>query len=300
MDAPLAVFGIGNVLLHDDAFGPQVISEIRSRWIVPEGVVVEDIGTPGLELSTFLAGHARIILVDAIAGDGPPGTIQSFDRDAIVRHPTGIRLGPHDPSLGETLLTMQLMEDGPSEVTLLGAVPSSTEPGIGLCDEVRTAASRVAEIIVEQLRAEGVAIEPRQTPMPRLARLETSHEFAAFRAGGNGGPESGASTGGVGAERRSGATRAPCRPERSEGPLRLLPLGPWTLVSWRDDRSLRGPSLRFAPFRTTICTDCAHAKPGANQSRIEGPRSTSAGWRTPTRSASTATAAAEIPLPILR
>jgi len=164
MDAPPAVFGIGNVLLHDDAFGPQVISELRSRWIIPDGVVVEAIGRPGLGLSTFLAGHGRIILADAIAAGGPPGTIHSYDRDAIVRHPTGIRLGPHDPSLGETLLTMQLMEDGPREVLLLGAVPSSIEPGIGLCDEVRTAARRVADMVVEMLRAEGCQLQ--EGPLP--------------------------------------------------------------------------------------------------------------------------------------
>jgi hydrogenase maturation protease len=188
MPAP-AVFGLGNVLLHDDAFGPQVISELRSRWIISDEVVVEDIGTPGLELSTFLAGHERIILVDAVAGDGPPGTIQSYDRDAIVRHPTGIRLGPHDPSLGETLLTMQLMDDGPSEVLLLGAVPASTEPGVGLCDAVRTAASRVADMIVEMLRCEGYRIESRAIPVQSVAWWESATDFEAFRVAGNAVPE---------------------------------------------------------------------------------------------------------------
>lgn len=185
MPQSVAVFGLGNVLLHDDAFGPQVISELRSRWVIPDDLVVEDIGTPGLELSTYLAGHERIILVDAVAADGPPGTIVSYDRDAIVRHPTGIRLGPHDPSLGETLLTLQLMEDGPREVLLLGAVPESTAPGVGLCDPVRVAASRVAELVVELLRADGIRIEPRAAAEPRVAWWETSTEFEAFRVAGN-------------------------------------------------------------------------------------------------------------------
>ncbi|MFA6959082.1 MAG: hydrogenase maturation protease [Thermoanaerobaculia bacterium] len=189
MQQPPAVFGLGNVLLHDDAFGPQVISELRSRWIIADEVVVEDIGTPGLELSTFLAGHERIILVDAVAGGGPPGTIHSYDRDAIVRHPTGIRLGPHDPSLGETLLTLQLMDDGPREVLLLGAVPASTEPGIGLCEPVRVAASRVADMIIEMLRSEGCRVEARANPVQRIAWWETSTEFEAFRVAGNAVPD---------------------------------------------------------------------------------------------------------------
>lgn len=189
MPARFAVFGLGNVLLHDDAFGPQVISELRSRWIIPDDVVVEDLGTPGLELSTFLAGHSRVILVDAIAADGPPGTLVSYDKEAIVRHPLGIRLGPHDPSLGETLLTLDLVDDGPREVLLFGAVPASTAPGIGLSDPVRLAASRVADIVVECLRAEGRTLEPREAPAPRIAWWETSTEFEAFRVAGNALPE---------------------------------------------------------------------------------------------------------------
>ena len=102
-----------------------------------------------------------------------------------MRHPTGIRLGPHDPSLGETLLTLQLMEDGPREVLLLGAVPESTAPGVGLCDPVRAAASHVAELVVELLRAEGIRIEPRATVESRVAWWETSTEFEAFRVAGS-------------------------------------------------------------------------------------------------------------------
>jgi hydrogenase maturation protease len=185
MSPRLAVFGLGNVLLHDDAFGPQVISELRSHWIIPDDVVIEDLGTPGLELSTHLAGYSRVILVDAVAAEGPPGTLVSYDKDAIVRHPSGIRLGPHDPSLGETLLTMDLVDDGPREVLLLGAVPASTEPGIGLSDPVRAAASRVADIIVELLRVEGSGIESRGVAVPRIAWWETTTEFEAFRVAGN-------------------------------------------------------------------------------------------------------------------
>ena len=184
MPSRLAVFGLGNVLLHDDAFGPQVISELRSRWIIPDDVVVEDLGTPGLELSTFLAGHERVILVDAVAADAPPGTLVSYDRDEIVRHPTGIRLGPHDPSLGETLLTMDLVDDGPREVLLLGAVPASTEPGIGICDAVRTASSRIAELVVELLRADGRSISPRTEGPVTTAWWETARDFQAFRVAG--------------------------------------------------------------------------------------------------------------------
>jgi hydrogenase maturation protease len=152
---PVAVFGLGNVLLSDDSFGPFVIRELLANWRFPDEVVVEDLGTPGLELSTHLAGYDTVILVDAVAADAPVGTIRVYDREAILKHPTGIRLGPHDPSLAETILTLQLSDDGPASVVLIGAVPASTAPGLGLHPELRSAATRVAELIVDALATFG-------------------------------------------------------------------------------------------------------------------------------------------------
>ena len=156
MSSPsLAVFGLGNVLLHDDAFGPWVIRELTTRWKLDERIVVEDLGTPGLELSTHLAGHQCVILLDAIAATEPPGTLLILDRQEILRHPTGIRLGPHDPSLAETVLTMDLVDDGPGEVILVGAVPVTTEPGVGLSDAVRPAIGEAASVVGRLLRSRG-------------------------------------------------------------------------------------------------------------------------------------------------
>lgn len=181
MPRNVAVFGLGNVLLSDDALGPWVIRDLETRWSFPEGVVLADLGTPGLELSTHLAGCDVVILADAVAASDPVGTIHVYDRDAILRHPTGIRLGPHDPSLAETLTMMSLLDDGPREVTLIGAVPESTAPHIGLSGGVRDAIPRIAAAIVRMITLLGHDVTLLDSSAPVSAWWESDAGEAAFR-----------------------------------------------------------------------------------------------------------------------
>lgn len=162
MSGPVGVFGIGNVLLGDDAIGPSVARWLEARFEFPPDVVVEDLGTPGLEMPTHLAGHRTIILIDAVAGTEEPGTIKRYDREAILRHAPGIRLSPHDPALKETLLMLELTGQGPGEVRLVGVVPGNTNMGVGLTDPVRDSIEPAALAVLEELARIGVEAVPRE------------------------------------------------------------------------------------------------------------------------------------------
>ncbi len=161
----IAVFGIGNVLAHDDAVGPSVARMLEAQWTFPENVVVEDLGTPALELPTHLAGYDRVILVDAVKADAPAGTIRIYDRDEILRHPPGLRLSPHDPALKETLMLLELTGEAPADLVLVGVVAGITEMGVGLSDAVRDALQPAAESVVAQLAKLGVEATRRERPV---------------------------------------------------------------------------------------------------------------------------------------
>lgn len=152
----VAVYGIGNVLAHDDAIGPTVARMIDAEWLMPADVEVEDLGTPALELPAHLAGWDAVILIDAVSATAPPGTIRVYDRDEILAHPPGLRLSPHDPALRETLMTLHVAGTAPKAIVLVGVVPEVTNMGIGLSDVVRDALPRAAEAVVAELRKFGV------------------------------------------------------------------------------------------------------------------------------------------------
>jgi hydrogenase maturation protease len=93
-----AVYGIGNILMGDDGVGPAVIRHLSSLSLPPD-VVIEDLGTPSLDLPAYLMGFDTVIFIDAVAADAPPGTIRLYSREEIVAVPTGIRISPHEPTL---------------------------------------------------------------------------------------------------------------------------------------------------------------------------------------------------------
>lgn len=163
----VGVFGIGNVLMGDDAIGPSVVGWLESHYAMHEDVVLEDLGTPGLELPTHLAGHEKVVFIDAVAGDAAPGTIVRYERDEIVQYAPGIRLSPHDPALKETLLMLELTENAPREVYLVGIVPSCTTMGSGLSEQMREAIPAAGRAVLAELerlgvpaRAKGEGAEP--------------------------------------------------------------------------------------------------------------------------------------------
>jgi hydrogenase maturation protease len=165
----VGVFGIGNVLFGDDAFGPTVIEYLHALWSFPEGVVVEDLGTPSLALPTWVAEHDAVIFIDAVAASHPPGTVLLYERDAIVANVPTVRISQHEPTLQETLLTLEFSGVGPRDVSLIGVVPKSTDDGIVLSDEVRAAIPKVCGAVVDALARLGfVAVRREGGETPKV------------------------------------------------------------------------------------------------------------------------------------
>ena len=160
-----AVYGIGNILMSDDAAGPTVARMLDAEWSLSGGVVVEDLGTPTIELPAHVAGLDAVVFIDAVAADAPPGSIVVYTRDQILAHPPGLRVGPHDPSLRETLLTLDLIGNGPRHVVLVGIVAASAKMGLGLTPAVAAALpAAVAQTLVELERL-GVTATRRERPL---------------------------------------------------------------------------------------------------------------------------------------
>lgn len=158
------VLGIGNVLTGDDALGPTVVNTLEAEWVVPPEVIVLDAGTPGMDLVALAAGAERIIVVDTVLTDGPPGTVKVYDRETLLGKPLTPRVNPHAPGLIESLFTLDLSGDGPTGVRLIGVVPEATDVGIGMSDALVAAVPRTVEAIVDTLREWEVQVTPCPDP----------------------------------------------------------------------------------------------------------------------------------------
>lgn len=173
-----AIYGIGNTLLGDDGAGPATVHLLEREWKFAEHVVVEDLGTPSLDLPGYMSGFDLVVFVDAVAVAAPPGTIRVFTRDEIVAATTGIHLSPHELSINDALVVLDFAGTAPRDVILIGVVPATLDGGMELSEDVAAAIPRVAERVVAELERRGVAAaltwgagvlrpgEPASRPLP--------------------------------------------------------------------------------------------------------------------------------------
>ena len=146
-----AIYGIGNILLGDDGIGPAVAHYLESNFTLDADVTLEDLGTPSLDLPNYLAGYDRVIFIDAVAANAPPGTIRLYSREEIVATPPGIRLSPHEPSINDALIVLDFAGGAPRDVVLIGIVPQTLNGGMTLSPAVASAVPRAAAIVLQEV-----------------------------------------------------------------------------------------------------------------------------------------------------
>jgi hydrogenase maturation protease len=157
----IAVLGIGNVLTGDDAVGPYVVQTLDAAWELPEDVQVLDAGTPGLDLTAYMAGMEAVILVDAVKARGGPGELRLYDKEGLLKKSPVLAMSPHEPGVREALLNADFMGVAPKVVRLVGIIPATVDLGCALSPEVRAAVPGAVARVLEELRALGVEAKPR-------------------------------------------------------------------------------------------------------------------------------------------
>jgi hydrogenase maturation protease len=147
----ILVAGLGSVLMGDDAAGPHVIAHLQKHYEMPENVTLSDLGTPGLGLTSSILGYDTIIFVDTVHDEGAPGEIHRYNKEQLMQMPINPRMNPHDPAVGEALMTAEMSLTNPEDVLLIGIVPVQCVYGIGISPAVEKAIIPAAEMVIEAL-----------------------------------------------------------------------------------------------------------------------------------------------------
>lgn len=169
------IAGVGNILLGDDGVGPYVVRKLAVNYVFEDGVELEDLGTPALDFIDHIAGLDALIVVDAVTNGEPAGTIRLYGNEDLTRHVSGVRMDPHSPALGESLLAAEWFGGGPKDVTLVGISGESFGAGCGLSERVEMAVdSAIREVLIALSRA-GVGF------VKRFEAVETAPWWEAER-----------------------------------------------------------------------------------------------------------------------
>ncbi|WP_199239313.1 hydrogenase maturation protease [Streptomyces sp. ICBB 8177] len=158
------VAGIGNVFLADDGFGVETARRLAGQPL-PEGVEVVDVGVRGVHLAyQLLDGYDTVVLLDATARGGRPGTVYLIEPDtAPGRGAGGVQVDGHHMSPDAVLalldtLTASAGGSRPHRVLVVGCEPERVAEEMGLSAPVEAAVDEAVRLVLRLLREERGAI----------------------------------------------------------------------------------------------------------------------------------------------
>ena len=138
MDGPWVILGVGNLLMSDDGVGIHAVRELARRPI--EGVEAVDAGTDYLSALPFLESAERVLILDAVRGQGAPGTLYRLGLEEIELRAEGG--SAHATSVLEARRLLAPCAAWP-EITVLGVEPFRLDYGLTLSDPVARALPRL-------------------------------------------------------------------------------------------------------------------------------------------------------------
>ncbi len=148
------ILGVGSPLRGDDALGVQVVQALQQRRDLPPGVVVIDGGTEGLGLIPVMAPFRRVIVVDAVQMDLPPGTIRRFRWGEVRVRGGEPLLSLHQSNLGGALQLAETLGVLPPELVIYGVQPHNTGWDEPLCAAVEQALPTLLDALLTEVRSD--------------------------------------------------------------------------------------------------------------------------------------------------
>ncbi|MFF3849054.1 hydrogenase maturation protease [Streptomyces sp. NPDC002328] len=153
------VAGIGNIFLGDDGFGVETARMLAERPLPPH-TEVADIGVRGVHLAyQLLDGYDTLVLVDATARGGVPGTLYVIEHDGSGADESGDApaLDGHRMTPDSVLALLDTLcasagGEPPRRILVVGCEPASVQERMGLSTPVADAVPQAVRLIEELLR----------------------------------------------------------------------------------------------------------------------------------------------------
>ncbi len=141
----IIIVGIGNSLLGDEGVGNYIVQRLSQEEFGP-AIRIADCGTDLLKMMSHLDQPDLIIIVDAVNGSRPPGSIYRFSKDQILKM-HGENKAAHNLS---AVAVIQLLDKTvaafqKADVVLFGIQPAQLAKGAGLSPTVSAAADKLID-----------------------------------------------------------------------------------------------------------------------------------------------------------
>jgi len=163
----VVVIGVGNLLWADEGFGVRCVEALAAGWTLPEDVRILDGGTLGLALVPELLDATHVLLFDAVAHRGEPGSLVVARNEEVPALMSGGKMSLHQVGMNDVLASLQLLGHELERLTVIGVRPVQlADYGGSLTPQVRVQVSVAVALGLEELRRWRVTVcERRDDPV---------------------------------------------------------------------------------------------------------------------------------------
>ncbi|NLV21729.1 MAG: hydrogenase maturation protease [Syntrophomonadaceae bacterium] len=145
----VVVLGLGNPLFQDEGLGIHMINQLMQDTI-NEQVELVDGGTDALVLLNVVEATDHLLVIDAVDGSFPPGTVRKLSGRDIPLMVTG-RMSVHQIGFQEVLALAGLRGKLQANMILFGVQPQCLDWGTELSPPVVDALPELAAKVNAQL-----------------------------------------------------------------------------------------------------------------------------------------------------
>ena len=175
----VTILGIGNIILRDEGFGVRVAEYLDKHYEFPDNVQIVDGGTLGIELTQYVTGTEKLLVIDSINGGAEPGTTFRFHNDDVMEHFQD-KLSAHEVGIQDVLGLLTVTGHKIADVVVIGAQPYDVEAGVELSDGMLKLLPQMVEQALSELKKWGIVPKLR-TGVEDMDYNKVAEDFSATR-----------------------------------------------------------------------------------------------------------------------
>ncbi|MHC1702165.1 MAG: HyaD/HybD family hydrogenase maturation endopeptidase [Humidesulfovibrio sp.] len=167
----ILVLGVGNILFTDEGIGVSAVDEMARIYDVPDNVTLMDGGTLGTRLMDPIMNCDLLIVVDAVLGDGPAGSVYRLTGEDL-RKSLAFKDSMHQTDLVDTLIMCEIVGNRP-EAVIIGMEPFDYHTmHVGISEVAKERQAALIGFVLEEIVKAGGSYALKANPGPSIQERE--------------------------------------------------------------------------------------------------------------------------------
>lgn len=154
LNAPIRILGCGSPLMGNDGVGIKIIEALHKTELKDrEDIDIEDVGVCGLDLLNYLDGARKVIIVDAMLTNSPPGSVHRIKGEDLINDVEfSSFISVHDLTITDVLKIAEHVQTLP-EVVVIGIEIGElvTEATLEISPEILKGMDEAIKLIREEV-----------------------------------------------------------------------------------------------------------------------------------------------------